>query len=52
MENHGGMILAEETPDLSTRALWQFYHLVAGQEERGKGDDGFSLRNIFVHTSK
>jgi hypothetical protein len=39
MENNGGMISTRETPDLSTRALWQSYqqsHLVAKQEELAK----------------
>jgi hypothetical protein len=36
-------------------ALWQSYqqsNLVENQEELGKGDDEYSLRRIFVHTSK
>jgi hypothetical protein len=36
----------EETPDASTRALWQSYqqsHLVANQEEFGEGNDKFGL---------
>jgi hypothetical protein len=55
MENHGGMILTSETPDLSTRALWKFYqqsHLIVNQEELGEISDGFGLRSIFVDTSK
>jgi hypothetical protein len=55
VENHGGMILTGETPDLSTRALWKFYqqsHLIVNQEEPGKRSDGFGLRSIFVDTSK
>jgi hypothetical protein len=39
MENYGGTILTGKTPDLFTRALWQYNqhsHLVAKQEERAK----------------
>jgi hypothetical protein len=39
MKNHGGMISTGETPDSSTRALWEFYrtsHLVTKQEEIAK----------------
>jgi hypothetical protein len=42
MENHGGMISTEETPNSSTRALWQSYqqsYLVAKQEVLGKGNE-------------
>jgi hypothetical protein len=40
-------------PDLSTRALWQSYqqrHLVANQEEVGKGNNEFGFQSVFVHT--
>jgi hypothetical protein len=55
MENHGGIISTGETPDSSTRALWESYqqsHIVANQVEPGEGNDECSLRSIFVHTSK
>jgi hypothetical protein len=50
MENHGGMILTEETPDLFTGAFWQSYwqrHLVAKQDELTKEMMNFALQNIF-----
>jgi hypothetical protein len=50
MENHGGMILAEETPDLFTRAFWQSYRqrdLVAKQDELAKEMMNFALQSIF-----
>jgi hypothetical protein len=46
MEDHGGTISAGETPDLSTRALCQYYqrnNLVAKQEELGEGNYEFGL---------
>jgi hypothetical protein len=55
MENHGGMTSMGETPDSTNTALWQSYqqcYLVANQEELGEGNDEFSLRSIFVNTSK
>jgi hypothetical protein len=42
MENHGGMMLTGETPDSSTRVRTSS-HLVAKQEDLGKGYDEFSL---------
>jgi hypothetical protein len=44
MESYGEVISTGETPDSSTRALWQFYqqrHLVEKQEERGEGNAEF-----------
>jgi hypothetical protein len=47
LDNHDGMISTGETPDSSTRALWQS-HLVAKQEDLCEGNYEFGLRNIFV----
>jgi hypothetical protein len=55
MDKHGGMTSTQETPNSSTRALWQFYqqsHLAASRGEREKGMMNFALQNIFVHTCK
>jgi hypothetical protein len=49
MESHGGMISTGETPDLSTRALWQSYqqsHLVAKHEEMARDMMNFALQSI------
>jgi hypothetical protein len=37
MENQGGMILAGETPDSSTRALWQAYQQSFSSKSGGTG---------------
>jgi hypothetical protein len=39
MEHHGEMMVTEENPDSSTRALWQSYEQSSGskQEEWAKG---------------
>jgi hypothetical protein len=45
----------KETSDSPTTALWQSYQhsqLVAYQEEHMEENYKFSLRSIFVHTSK
>jgi hypothetical protein len=45
----------KETPDSSTRALWQSYqqsHLLAKHKELAKEITNLVLRIIFVHTSK
>jgi hypothetical protein len=56
MENHGGMVLTGENSwSVCQNTLWKSYqqsHLGANQEEFGEGDDQFSPRSIFVHTSK
>jgi fructose-bisphosphate aldolase class 1 len=39
MENHGGIISTDESPDSSTRALWKSYqqsHPVASRKNRRK----------------
>jgi hypothetical protein len=61
-EKHGGMISTGETPDSSTRALWQSYkqcHLIAKQEKLGKKTTNFALlsisfilRRVFSHAVK
>jgi hypothetical protein len=51
MERHNEMISTGETPDWSTRPLWQSYqkrHLVVNQEELDKINYEFGLRNSFV----
>jgi hypothetical protein len=47
MENHAGRLSTGEN-------FWFICgsHLVANQEELGKGNDEFCLLSIFVHTSK
>jgi hypothetical protein len=47
MEDHGGMIITAENS-----LFVQHSHLVTNQEELDKGDNEFSLRNIYVNTSK
>jgi hypothetical protein len=52
--SHGGIIdrkkLLIRPPELSGNR--SSIHLVANQEELGEGNDEFSLRSIFVNTSK
>jgi hypothetical protein len=53
MDNHGAMIATGETPDSSTRALWQSYqqrYLVAKQEELLKEIMFFFLMKYLFHT--
>jgi hypothetical protein len=50
MVNYGGVISAGETPDSSTRALWQCYqqsHIVANKDELGEGNDEFGQTKYF-----
>jgi hypothetical protein len=53
MEKHDEMISTGETPDSSTRALWQSY-LSPSCKSGGKGDvnDEFCLTMYLFHTSK
>jgi hypothetical protein len=54
MENHDGMILTGETPDLSIRDLWQSFQQSSSSKAAGtgKGDDEFCLTKYLFHNSK
>jgi hypothetical protein len=52
MDRHDGMISTRKTHDLSTRAFGSSTnsHLVAKQEEHGKGNAAFCRRSFSFHT--
>jgi hypothetical protein len=45
MKNHGGMISTEETPDSSTREVWQSY--ISKSEVVVEGNDEFCVAEYF-----
>jgi hypothetical protein len=49
MKNHGGMISTEETPDSSTREVWQSYQqsYISKSEVAGEGNDEFGVAEYF-----
>jgi hypothetical protein len=47
MENHGGMMSREKTPDSTTRALWQSYQQLSGSKQEEWANDEFCLAKYF-----